>query len=326
MKRFVAVILVVTAVSAVTIWISAPKPANHLSLATDAEPTRDESNNQLPTRPIGRRQPQADPTPQAYEIIFPDGDVLEVRLYAYRSNFDTSVSDLSDSYHGLLDLARAGDTDAAYKLGTSLRSCKGAFKSNANLQLAIDSLISNYSYKTPEGERIEYSVDGPGLGVATEVERLRTQFKSCRDITPQQVSEANEWIGVAAESGNLAAALEIANGLAPGLEKLEAFERVWSLGEPNGLGWLSVALRDGWPGVKPDAVRSYAMALAHFELGRLVMKDRYGSVSPGFREQEMLVILDRQRSQLSHDQEFRAVELAKELIIQNQNCCVGKYR
>jgi len=275
------------------------------------------------------RVTDSDPRVVEYEVVFPDGDIVEVHMReAQALEVDYGVEDLATSYNDLVALAEKGDAIAAMKLGRALRNCHNlAFDDEHALQGAIDSLLQTYAYISPRGVKHVYSGSGPGVEVDTSVHEamLRRMHKSCKGISGEVRADFERWVTRAAELGNLEAILDRANSLRPGLEKLEAWQMAWRQGEPTALGWVAEAYSGAWPGVEVDPVQSYAYSLAYFYLMEITLSDRFGHRHPSFNREGQWTVLEERRGPLDSDQQWIALGIAKRLLSEG-SCCVGLWR
>ncbi len=109
------------------------------------------------------------------------------------------IPDLANLYSELAAAARAGDLEAAWKLGGGLMVCGSHFRYLSKLEGRIhpDRMLAD-----------EKTRDQEFADVAARMERptFKTRDANCKGVTKEQVAEAGDWLLLAANQGDQTAA------------------------------------------------------------------------------------------------------------------------
>jgi hypothetical protein len=338
-------VIAAPAVVAVAAWLFLPRnrlgfeeertpaqtPASAMPLAVRPSEGTAEATAQAGTSAVDVSAALRAKIPRAWDreavIVFPDGSEVRLTLRRIRT-FESPLpwpDRLIDQYEALRQLADAGEPSAAIALHNYLSMCQDVHEDEASLERAVDRL-----HREGVLERAGGTV-GPGESFAggdlTQVEysHLRGPYEVCRGITPEHKAQLLVWSERAAEAGDPGGLMAWARSLGETKAGLAAWEKAWSLGVRGAIAPLATLYERGVPGVadgQPDYARAYA-----FRLISLKLHEAWYGERPSRAQRDDLASIEehlrRTGGFLTPPQQAQAVQLAKELLEQNRNCCSG---
>jgi len=252
-----------------------------------------------------------------FAIMFPDGDQLEVHIRQTEYKYPT-IKVLRDDYDRLGDLALNGDPAIAYYLYKALRNCSNTpYKDEASVESGISQLYQTHTLINDNNEIGSAGItnDRPN-DLETMENHIRDEFTYCMGMDNEQLVESEQWRTLAIENGNEMAAAEYSGSLMRGTPEIAAAHlKAFELGDINGAGGVSVAYKNGWPGQAPDLVRAYAYGFIYAEL----LQANYPRSWQKYADQH----LEEISNTIPKYQKESAIEMAKEILRNNPNCCVG---
>ena len=239
--------------------------------------------------------------PPHRKFIFPNGTPLE-------------------NYEYYEALAESGDGFAAYQIANMMSSCRHAPPSQEQLQEAIVQMRRTFTYYDP-GLKSNVRLGEPEK-VEEYIEGAIDHFESCKDFTVGQREEHDDWMELASNNGHTTAMLDYGNKLDNPAAAVDLFRSAWSKGDANALRSLSVGLErvyDG--GIDPSAkVPAYAAMHAFVTL----LRKAHGTDPERIVGRWTLrnqAKLDEMTKVMFPDELATAVELSRQLITSNENCC-----
>lgn len=296
-----------------------PPPAKALTIDDDQAP--EPLAAPVVTSEVKRSPSQSGHT-QSITIKFSDGlDVAIVGRPLPRSSI-LRPKQLKDIYAQLVELAKSGDSSAAYGLSRWLNECRYAHSTQAELDGAIARLLEEglVTYPVSAPPPRSMATNDPNAEAA-----LVQTFRFCDGITAEQRAGASAWLELGTGRGDLLALRARAQQLSPTQEEFfRSHLALWEQhGDMSALPALAAMYMRGISGAPQDYVRAYAYQLIQFKLNEYAYRD---SVFPSHRAalQSMESSLAAIASYLTPDQTSKAVALAAQLVRQNPNCCVGR--
>lgn len=260
-------------------------------------------------------------------VTFRNGEQVEVVFRPMpRHQAIARTPRLTDDYETLLGMARKGNIDAAALLANSLRTCRDAYRDEANLQRAAQRLRSERMFQPADPERPALKL-GASNDVEQAIDSLLVQpFEYCRDITDEQLAQAAPLLGQAADGGHYFARQLRAMDLS-GPDAIHAWQTLWNDGHATVLPTLVVLHQHGtlMPNERlgadeytPDYLQAAAYTL--IQLGLHEAAAAYGDHS--LQINSLTQLLTQLETQLTLAQSQEAVETAARLLRENKKCCI----
>lgn len=278
--------------------------------------------------PAPAAAPVAEPAePVTVTLRFPSGETLTKTLRRFTPSeppveYDPVFVNIHDQ---LVDAAVSGDAASARDLYHGLKSCRNAWRTESELETAVTLLKETGQVTYPAGSsyrdrRLRHS--GHAADVA---EMMRTQYESCVGLTEEQLNAAEDWLYLAADSGDFLAIRELAHHFGDDSEaSAELYQQLWERGHVSATEALGIAYSNGTaPGLdgQPDHIRSYAYTYAGFAVYKAIMER---SNRPGAHNRivSMDDVLAMRGGYLSPQQQAQAEQLAYDMLRENENCCL----
>lgn len=264
--------------------------------------------------------------PGEVEIYFPNGEIVSIILHTYPGDSVASQTELLDNYHYYRDLAMEGNGTVGFRLYNVLRACKSqAYDDPEELDAAIDTMYQ--SRQVPQGpDRPTLYNDSMNLEMFEQ--GLRQHSRSCSKITNEDYEDSRLLLEAAAASNYMPAIITFANHfqfMQP--ESIDTLDHAWRLGNIHSLHQLSQIYDRGVEGVEPDPIKSFAYIYLHSHL-RIQDAQMY---APGGQFAERIMAsrknyLKYRAHRLHAYQVNEGIELARQLLLENANCCASTYR
>ena len=188
------------------------------------------------------------------------------------------------------------------------------------LQEAIVQMRRTFTYYDPGLK--SYVRIGEPEKVDEYIEGNIEHFESCKDFTVGQREEHQDWMELASNYGHTTAMLEYGNKLDNPAAAVELFRSAWSKGDASALRSLSAGLERMYDeGIDPSAkVPAYAAMHAFVTL----LRTAHGTDPERIVGRWTLrnqAKLDEMTKVMFPDELAKAVELSRQLITSNENCC-----
>jgi hypothetical protein len=332
MRRLSFVVLALVAVGSIAILVA--WPAREQQATTSA--SRAVESAAAPQAPRDHAAPAFERTPEAPltrrkkaetrtgEVSFEDGTRVPITMRPVHLTSPPFAlpERLVDRYAELVRLAQGGHPGAARSLFKWLKLCQRAPQDQASLDRAIERLHATREVTWSDPSRPMKLRPGVDLKEFEKVE-LRQPYEFCQGVTAEQKAEAEQWLQVAVETGDMQSVQEYAAGLGITREALEVWERLWQKqGFRSSLQPLAIIYSKGVEGTQPDYVRAYAYLLIEQKLLELVDRES------GVNDQRIMLasmddVLRHMGGYLNPQQTEAAAALAKQLLVENPNCCSG---
>jgi hypothetical protein len=267
-------------------------------------------------------------TGRCKDITVPFGEFGSVKVRARTLNvsFPPRPARLLDQYDMYVEMVHDGDASAAFVLSKVLSECRESYTTNEELERAVDAL-----YQT---RRIERPSENPGpptyLGkgeLKNQELAMRNRFFQCEGITEYQKDvESIEWLTVSADSGFVLAQLELAS-LHFETENFKLsqkyFEMTWqSSGSVLAAEGLHEIYKSGGGGIDPNPTKAAAyMYLSTYVFLEYVPAETSGPLLTRLRDRKRQA-LEAELLGLNPFEMKSAIEMAKEILTENENCCV----
>jgi len=259
-------------------------------------------------------------------IEFPDGDRVEITfrngslLHQVPPGLDNGEA---PGFHDrLAPLAAQGDAAAAYRLYESLRKCRNAARTEADLNDSISQLHATFSVPDQSIEGAT-RILGTGTNLDLQIATMRSQFDRCRGVTEAQIAASNDYLEIAADAGVYPATLQYAQ-LIVGKDPARAksyFEIAWESGDAKAAFELAKQYRDGYSGMEPDRVTAYAYLYVGAKASELMFEGRSGevfdTVKAAIHEKSSRMMVDFTPYEIE-----AAIPIAKSLLEDNDKCCL----
>lgn len=296
------------------------------------EPVQSSASIDTTTQPVaGVVEPTGTPSPESDAATTPravkfDGlESVNVDFWEFKERIPISQSRVLDTYNKLVSAAESGDAASAFALYQDLYQCRDAYESKEKLQEAIELLYAERVLKTPRSPNPTHLRDSQ---LDNYEQMLTKAFYRCEGINgTQKFEESEQWLEVAANAGFLPAA----DRLAWTLYENEEFHRsrtfldiAWQAGSAESTIGLYRLYKNGEGGVVADNVEAAAYLYLHDAINR-------AKLAGGYRAGGVIErMLDRNKSRL--EAEFLglkvrevdvAIERAREILVDNPNCCVN---
>lgn len=217
-------------------------------------------------------------------------------------------------------LAESGNGLAAYMLVNMMRSCDGAHRTRRELDLAIQGMRRTFEFTDPSTGRTVRLAEPEAVEeyIAGEI----SNFENCIEFTVEQRQEHVAWLELAANLGHPPAMLDYGRSLDDPVAARVLYEAAWLQGDGHALGFIAESLQKTYDqGLDPKAkIPAYAARYAFVTL----LNEAFGADPERvtgrwtLRNQEVLDVLTR--TMLPSELE-EAVELSRQLIESNENCC-----
>ena len=223
-------------------------------------------------------------------------------------------------FEALQEMALAGDQFAPIILHGIVKSCEMAPANDAALQNEISQLEQTHRIRSPQDGR-EIYIDDPDV-ISQMVQRMTDAYDDCRLLSSVQRSDPEKWLELAAENGNSVAMVDLANQIEDVARSDSLHERSWRAGDSFGLlGMYKSRLRDFDSGEKPDGkVLAYATFIAYSILTEARYRQPESRIAAKAADKVKLD-LENKMQELRPEEADRAMDMAREIISTNPNCC-----
>lgn len=284
-------------------------------------PRRSKLEDSVPHIPASEYSKQ----PDELGVSFPDGSIITIKQRSYLRKPARHEGTVVENYAVLSAAANDGDGDAAYSLSGLLKSCENAYRTAEDLADAIDQFHQTRTAPSPRSDGT-VNMSGDEAGKIAFIRQMEASYRKCIGVSDSQIAEADQWLAKAAEIGNDHANFELGQRLLqrrdPTAERY--LKRSWEAGNADSASHLwHYYTRTAEP-EKIDPVTGYAYQYLYRQIvsGFLVAtaKDK----DPNLLE----LALQSHRQYLMqfgyelNPREFdEAIDMAKTLLIQNENCC-----
>ena len=252
-------------------------------------------------------------------LVFPDGEVLEVK---WRKHKQPTVSQYGvDNYEILREAALTGDAIASIMLYEMQRSCQSRYESEDELEAALDQLYQTHTIPIPGREQ------PAGLGDPERIDRMEAQMRSkysrCKKLLAYQGNLEEKWLERSANDGWPLAMIELGQQQEDQESARILYQAAWDAGSTQSLDLLSEIIRQSYEnGVDPSAnVEAFAMLRTYTIIETTLLKNQ-GRIA-GRQAARLQAKLDEEQKLLLPQELEEALEMSKQMIRSNPNCCFG---
>ena len=317
-SRPIAVTIFVTAalVALSFLYDSSREGFSSLLVEPAAEVSPGAENNPSEQRTVAANETSASSrTPGSTEVLLSIGtnDDLRIRWTKKPTPLRAIEGDLATEYERLREEAEE-DHEAAYQLWKILDSCKFAYESGADLDVALNTLTETQSVRLPGMDEPQF-VGEESSGNWREA--LAMSFDTCSGITDEMKAEQNAWLKQASDAGYPLAMMHYSRVERDPRAAMDLATRRWQAGDVDAMrAMYQLYQRDYESGAKPE---NKVPAYAHLLVYKLISERKWGPRSR--RLERFLPEFENARSLLRPHELAEAEALASRLIASNQNCC-----
>ena len=255
-------------------------------------------------------------------------------MVEWRNRGRLSHDEYPKTYDELRDRAEEGDIEATRRLAGLLRGCRFAALPMPEAEIAeiVAKMRETYSYPMLRNGKFEFVLSATGelshkmspAEFDAFIEEWHSNVMQCNAVTVAQREEADYWSGQLEAYGSAWASWQDATQGMDRDEKIAYTDRMWAAGDPQALAKYAELYADpDLQLVDPSArVKAYAYIYAYYEA--LIETAKYQENAD--RVAELKRGLNRIRQHhgaLLSEHELRdAHELARQVISDNENCCI----
>ncbi len=257
--------------------------------------------------------------PDDNQLIFPDGEIVKINWRQHDrptvSNFDV------DNYEVLREAALNGDAIISMILHERQRSCQSRFESEEDLEAAVDQLHQTHTIPFPGQEQPS------GISNPEDIENmesiLRAKFSDCEKLVAYQGSLEEKWLERSAADGWPIAMIELGRQQEDAELAKRFYLEAWEAGSVESLELLAEIIKHSYEsGVAPSAnVEAFAVLHTYTIIESATLKD-HGQVA-GRIIASLMAKLESERRLLRPRELREAIEMSKQMIRSNPNCCFG---
>lgn len=253
------------------------------------------------------------------QLIFPDGDVVEIN---WRQHIRPTVGNFgADNYEVLREAALNGDAIVSMILHEKQRSCQSRFESEEDLEAAVDQLHQTHTIPFP-GQEQPSGISNPEYIENMEF-ILRDHFTDCQKFVAYQGNLNEKWLERSAADGWPVAMVELGQQQEAPESAKSYYQEAWEAGSVEGLELLAEIIKQSYEsGEDPSAnVEAFAVLHTYTIIESALLKD-HGQVAGRFTA-GLKANLEREQSLLRPRELRKAIEMSKQMIRSNPNCCFG---
>jgi len=183
------------------------------------------------------------------------------------------------------------------------------------------------SYRIRESGILSGEVSIPGMSMEDMITANRMTYLLCKEISNSDIESADKWFKLALENGSHFARQQHAKSfLATDIaEAGRQYKILWDQGYANSGSSLAFIYRntdfDGPDPSQPNMVKSYAFQLAQ-DLVNIAGLEQSGQSDAVLRITDITNAQEIAKSTLTLQEQQDAEQLAKDLVKNNENCCV----
>lgn len=250
-------------------------------------------------------------------LVFLDGDIVEINWRKYPM---PSVRNIDiDNYEVLREAAMNGDAVISMILHEWQNGCRLQYETDEELEVAVDQLYQTHTYPVPGRDQSTALVDPKEVDLIAE--GLRSNYLRCRKFAKKQGNLDEKWLERAAADGSSAAMIEM--GLRQTDPELaeSLYRKAWNAGNPGGLLELATMRYQSYESGDDPTANIEAFAIFHtYIVIEQVMLKKYGESGRKFA-QTMRNELDKKQSLLLPRELEAALDMSRQMIRLNPNCC-----
>lgn len=225
-----------------------------------------------------------------------------------------------ENYNYFMSLAESGDGFAAYQLAEMMRSCSHSFLTRGELDAAVAQLRETFTYFDPEHNATVRLGEQSDVNKFTEMKIQ--QFENCSAFTAEQRQEHGYWLELAANSEYPVGMLDYGSQLNDLQAAVQLYRGAWQQGAADALLSLAEGLEQIYDeGIDPTAkVPAYAAQHAFVTL----LQAAHGADPERVVGRWTLrnqAKLDEMAKEMLPDELDAAVQLSRQMITSNENCC-----
>jgi hypothetical protein len=256
---------------------------------------------------------------QGKPLIFPDGEVIEI---IWRESMRPTVSAFGvDNYEVMRKAALSGDAIVSFNLSEMQRSCQSHYDSDESLEAAVDQLYQTHTIPRPDQERPTKIGDPEKLEeIAT---MMRSSYARCEKLLAYQGDFDEKWLERSANDGWPLAMIELGQQQDDRESARNLYQAAWDTGSVQSLSLLSeIIMRSYESGENPNAnVEAFAVLLTYTIIETTLLKDQ-GRIA-GRHAARLKAKLEDEQKLLLPQERNEALEMSKQMIRSNPNCCFG---
>lgn len=258
------------------------------------------------------------PSPRATgstEVLLSIGgnDDLRIRWIKKPTPSQAIEGDLATEYERLREEAKE-DYEAAYQLWKILDSCKFAYESGGDLDVALSTLTETQSVRLPGMDEPRFVGDESSRNWR---EALEMSFDTCSGITDEMKAEKTAWLKQASDAGYPLAMMHYSRVERDPQAAMDLAIRRWQAGDVDAMRTMyQLYQQDYESGAKPE---NKVPAYAHLLVYKLISERKWGPRSR--RLERFLPEFESARSLMRPHELAEAEAIASRLIASNRNCC-----
>jgi hypothetical protein len=314
-KKWIVIVVLVLGLVALVSLVSLEKSPIIVDAEPAGEPRKEASGrNAQPSQPKILRVDQSE-----HDTAQETAITINWRQSPYR-DFPFPNGSPLENYHYYKSLAESGNGFAAYQLAEMMRNCSHTFLTRDELNAAKVQIRETFTFIDPE-RNVEVRIGEPA-DVDRYIENAIQRFENCSDFTVEQRQEHGKWMELAANNGYALAMIDYGNKLDDPEASVALYRAAWREGNGDALLSLAEGLERTYnQGIDPTAkVPAYAAMHAFVTL----LTEAHGAGPERVVGRWTLrnqAKLDEMAKELLPSELETAVELSKQLITSNRNCC-----
>jgi hypothetical protein len=253
----------------------------------------------------------------------------------WRNRWSGDIQLYPRTFLELRALAENGDVEAMRRLVGLLQMCENAAlpMSEAELSAVITEMRASYSLPKLSDGRFEFPPESAGqLGNLFSSEAEFNSFvdewlsntKTCTSVTTKQRNEVDHWLGMLELHGAVPVTSTKSTRHISREEKLAHVDSRWASGDPYALAeYAEIYSNYELQLIDPTArMKAYAYISAFYEA--LIETAKHHSDADGLAELRYSLgrIRENYSALLSEHEVGEAHELARQIILANENCCI----
>jgi len=330
-KRVVVPVAIIALISVGVLWLAQVKQVDLAEPDIDRSEAGGSPATSVTQAPQVSKVSKREALSAEFSIDLGDGDPIAVHLY--QRQFEPTVQVVESlgggGYEELERRAVNGDAEAALALHQALGVCESyGYQSESDFRHALATLESEFRLPFARIKGvvdIESDDETRDVDVQFYTDLITRATEECRYVPGDAVENRRKFLELAATNGSSSAMKDLAEITSDKAERLALYMSAWEAGDYNAALWVGDGYEKGLHG-EPDPVTAFAYIVLGMEITRLTMTDRNGVVARHYERIADAYDMPGMALALSHEEYARAIEMAKELLASNKNCCFGLWR
>ena len=226
-----------------------------------------------------------------------------------------------DNYEILREAALNGDAIASIMLYEMQRSCQSRYESDDALEATIDQLHQTHTIPIPGQEQSARFSDPESIDKMATV--MRSRYSTCEKLLAYQGNLEEKWLERSANDGWPLAMIELGQQQEDQESARNLYQAAWDAGSAQSLSLLSEIMKRSYDnGEDPNAnVEAFAVLHTYTIIETTLLEDQ-GRIA-GRHAARLKAKLEDEQKQLLPRERDDALEMSKQMIRSNPNCCFG---